>query len=62
MIQRPSHINALEKALNRTPVASLLGPRQCGKTTLARIFEKKFNATFFDLESTLDLQRLQTRN
>ena len=51
MIKRPSHINALEKALNRTPVASLLGPRQCGKTTLARIFEKKFNATFFDLES-----------
>jgi predicted AAA+ superfamily ATPase len=59
MIQRPSHINAIEKALNRTPVTSLLGPRQCGKTTLARIVEKKYNATFFDLESSQDLQRLQ---
>jgi predicted AAA+ superfamily ATPase len=59
MIQRPSHIHTLKKALNRTPVVSLLGPRQCGKTTLARIIEKKFNATFFDLESPQDLQRLQ---
>jgi predicted AAA+ superfamily ATPase len=59
MIPRPSHIQSLEKALNRTPVASLLGPRQCGKTTLARIFEKKSHTTFFDLESSQDLQRLQ---
>ncbi len=31
MIQRPSHIHAIERALNRSPVVSLLGPRQCGK-------------------------------
>jgi predicted AAA+ superfamily ATPase len=59
MIQRLAHIHALERAINRTPVTSLLGPRQCGKTTLARILEKKFDATFFDLESSQDLQRLQ---
>ncbi len=59
MIKRPAHIDALEKALTRTPVVSLLGPRQCGKTTLARVFEKNFQATFFDLESYQDLQRLQ---
>jgi uncharacterized protein len=59
MIQRPTHMHALERAINRTPVTSLLGPRQCGKTTLARILEKKFDATFFDLESFQDLQRLQ---
>lgn len=59
MIQRPTYINALEQAINRTPVTSLLGPRQCGKTTLARILEKKYNASFFDLESAQDLQRLQ---
>ena len=58
MIQRPAHIKALEQAISRTPVTSLLGPRQCGKTTLARILEKKFKATFFDLESSQDLQRL----
>ncbi len=59
MIQRPSSIHAIEQALSRAPVVSLLGPRQCGKTTLARIFEKKFHAAFFDLESSQDLQRLQ---
>ncbi len=59
MIERALYIQAIENALKRTPVVSLLGPRQCGKTTLARIFEKKFHATFFDLESSQDLQRLQ---
>lgn len=27
---------ALEAALARSPVVAVLGPRQCGKTTLAR--------------------------
>ena len=53
------HIHALERAIKRTLVTSLSGPRQCGKTTLARILEKKFDAAFFDLESSQDLQRLQ---
>ena len=35
------------------------GPRQCGKTTLARRFCKDREATFFDLESNVDLNRLQ---
>jgi len=40
-------------------VTALLGPRQCGKTTLARAFGEGKNATYFDLESRPDLQRLQ---
>jgi predicted AAA+ superfamily ATPase len=30
MIPRKSYESLLEKALNRSPVVSLLGPRQCG--------------------------------
>lgn len=68
MIQRPQLMAALERALERSPVAALLGPRQCGKTTLARHFAETHAAesrasdlgaaTFFDLEAPLDLGRL----
>ena len=36
----------------------LLGPRQCGKTTLARGLARKRRATLFDLESPADASRL----
>ncbi len=49
----------LEKAVRRSPITALLGPRQCGKTTLARLFGAGRKATYFDLESQPDLQRLQ---
>ena len=49
---------ALAKALNRSPVTVILGPRQCGKSTLAREFLRKSG------ESTvyLDLQNRSHRN
>lgn len=59
MIPRPRFQAALENALRRSPVAALLGPRQCGKTTLARHMARARQATFFDLESEADLGRLQ---
>jgi uncharacterized protein len=59
MINRPLYLERLSKAVNRSPVTALLGPRQCGKTTLARIFGKERDATFFDLESQPDRIRLQ---
>ena len=46
-------------ALRRAPVTALLGPRQSGKTTLARMLEKKESAIYFDLESVPDQRRLQ---
>jgi len=49
----------LLKAVKRSPVTALLGPRQCGKTTLARVLEKEERATFFDLESQPDRIRLE---
>ncbi|SPD76518.1 conserved hypothetical protein [uncultured Desulfobacterium sp.] len=59
MIQRPAYIKKLSNAVRRSPVTALLGPRQCGKTTLARIFGQDREAIYFDLESQPDLQRLQ---
>ena len=60
MISRQLYLEQLVTAVNRSPVTSLLGPRQCGKTTLARILGKEYGAvTFFDLESVPDRQRLQ---
>lgn len=49
----------LASAVTRSPVTALLGPRQCGKTTLARAFGASRHATHFDLESVPDRQRLQ---
>jgi hypothetical protein len=59
MIKRPSSIEQLTNAWRRSPVTALLGPRQCGKTTLARLFGQNRAATYFDLESRPDQMRLQ---
>jgi hypothetical protein len=59
MIKRPAYLKQLEAAVRRSPVTALMGPRQCGKTTLARMFQQGQDATHFDLESRADLQRLQ---
>lgn len=59
MIQRKDYLKQIQKAVSRSPVTSLLGPRQCGKTTLAHVFGDQHSATYFDLESIPDQQRLQ---
>jgi len=59
MINRPDYLRQLATAMKRSPVTSLLGPRQCGKTTLARAFGQGLAAAYFDLESQPDLQRLR---
>jgi hypothetical protein len=59
MIERSDYLRQLAVAVRRSPVTALLGPRQIGKTTLARAFAQDKQATFFDLESQPDLQRLQ---
>jgi uncharacterized protein len=40
------------------PPVALLGPRQCGKTTLARQLAEGSKSTYFDLENPVDLARL----
>ena len=59
MISRPEYLNQISRAVKRSPITALVGPRQCGKTTLARMFAKNRAATYFDLESQPDVNRLQ---
>ena len=59
MIERGFYLQQLATAVRRSPVTALLGPRQCGKTTLAHAFGQGRQATYFDLESQPDLRRLQ---
>ena len=58
MLPRPQALARIEQALRLNPVAALLGPRQCGKTTLARMIAGQEPSEFFDLESPVDLRRL----
>ncbi len=48
---------SLKAALRDTPVACLLGPRQSGKTTLARTLEPRYAYVTFDDEATLAFAR-----
>ena len=59
MIQRPGWMSALKTALRRNPVVALLGPRQCGKTTLARQYSAGVpGVCYFDLEDPAVLESL----
>ena len=58
MIPRPVLTHHIEAALARSRVVALLGPRQCGKTTLARQFVPAASANYFDLEDPASLARL----
>ncbi len=58
MISRSKYLKLLSVATDRSPVTALLGPRQSGKTTLARQFAQGRDATLFDLESEQDLRIL----
>ncbi len=58
-IQRTRYFNQLEYLVQNSPVTALLGPRQCGKTTLAKDFGNIQKSHYFDLESTVDSVALQ---
>jgi hypothetical protein len=58
VIDRKTDIQAVRTALKRSRVVGLLGPRQCGKTTLARAFVPPDSLNYFDLESPASLARL----
>jgi predicted AAA+ superfamily ATPase len=60
MILRNRITNRVVKALIRSDVVSILGPRQCGKTTLAKMVAKNHGPFhFFDLEYPDDIAQLQ---
>ena len=58
MIVRMDDIVLVRAALRRSRVVALLGPRQCGKTTLAREIVPPDSLNYFDLEDPRSLARL----
>jgi uncharacterized protein len=57
-VDRRSYRRQIEDSLAHFRVTALLGPRQCGKTTLAKSLTTRPDA-YFDLEDPLDLARLE---
>ena len=51
-VLRPDRVAEVKAALNRAPVVQLLGARQCGKTTLARMLVGD-SAHYFDLDDRI---------
>ena len=58
MIARKTDLGLIRAALKRSRMVALLGPRQCGKTTLAREFVAAGSLNYFDLEDPASLARL----
>ncbi len=58
MIERLGILSTLKTAIKRSKVVVLSGPRQCGKTTLARELLSEDSVNYFDLEDPASLARL----
>lgn len=56
MIDRTDEREKLGRLMETFPVVAIAGPRQCGKSTLARTFGAEH---FFDLENPRDLALLE---
>lgn len=62
-IQRTDYIEKIEFLFDVNPIVAILGPRQCGKTTLAQLYASKYHIKpiyWFDLENPDDLARLDS--
>jgi predicted AAA+ superfamily ATPase len=60
MVERRTLLKEIRDSFRVHPIVSLLGPRQVGKTTLARRFaeDEKGKVVVYDLESPTDVRRL----
>jgi predicted AAA+ superfamily ATPase len=58
MIPRKMLLDAIRRGLERSRVVVLTGPRQSGKTTLARELLSEDSPNYFDLEDPVSLNRL----
>jgi hypothetical protein len=58
MIPRATLISRVRTALARSRIVALVGPRQCGKTTLARALADTVRTNYFDLEDPRSLTQL----
>lgn len=54
-----TQLNLIEQKLQHNPVVALLGPRQCGKSTIAKYYLMKVrNSIYLDLENSKDLAKI----
>lgn len=58
MIQRTAALEEIRRNMGSFPVTALFGPRQCGKTTLARLVTGVGEEGYFDLEDPVSQRRL----
>src|SRR5713101_1158979 len=58
MIQRVEYQREIGQKLANNPIVAMLGPRQAGKTTLARQVAQQHTHHFSDLENPVALARL----
>lgn len=58
MLERTAIKSEIAEALRRSRIVALIGPRQCGKTTLATDLLPTSASEYFDLEDPLSLTRL----
>lgn len=60
-MKRDHYLQLIEKAFRTHPVVAILGPRQCGKTTLSNLYLKtqKERVHLFDLEDPADCMALE---
>jgi predicted AAA+ superfamily ATPase len=58
MLARPRPLRRIAEVFRTHPVVAVVGPRQCGKTTLAKAYFRGQQGTFLDLEDPVDRQRL----
>lgn len=56
---RPEYEAEISQLIATNPVTAILGPRQCGKTTIARKLGADMVSTFFDLEDPDDFELLK---
>lgn len=59
---RNHYLEKIKSRFNVNPIVAILGPRQCGKTTLARTYIQSKNIpseNYFDLEDPIDLIRME---
>lgn len=63
-MHRQHYLEQVKRLFKVNPIVAILGPKQCGKTTLAQKYANTLlgtsdTITTFDLEDSLDLERLE---
>jgi len=59
VIDRKEYRLQIQTSLARNPVTAIVGPRQCGKTTIARAIAEELPSRYFDLEDSETLASLE---